>query len=91
MVLTYKHKTNRKGHKWRDIRAKESKICNNLCSSWMITTTMARVYYDLWGSHDGVNDLGQAYVNKDNMNKRLEIKRKKETWDWKRMGDYKRN
>jgi hypothetical protein len=48
---------------------------------------MARVYYDLWGSHDGIDDLGQAYVNKHNMNKRLEIKRKKETWDWERMGD----
>jgi len=39
---------------------------------------MAKVCYDLQGSHDGINDLGQAYVNKHNMNKRLEIKREKE-------------
>ncbi len=87
MVLTYKHKMNMRGHKRKDIRGKESKICNNLCSSWVTTIVMARVYYDLWGSHDGIDDLGQAYVNKHNMNKRLEIKRKKETWDWERMGD----
>lgn len=66
MVLTYKPETNRKGHKRKDIRGKESKIHNNLCSSWMTTTMMARVYYDLRSSRDGIDDLVQAYVNKHN-------------------------
>jgi hypothetical protein len=81
MVLTYKHEINKSGHKQKNRRGKRSKRSNNLCSSWVTMTMMARVCYELQDSHDGVDDQWWhgVVVDKHNTNSRLKTKRKKET------------